>query len=292
MSKTLSFEVGIATATLYPTWSSGTSSDGGVDKVRGDLALQLIDAAIEKGYQIVIVDGGSSQEFKQALKDKVQHVYDQDEPGMSAGRRQAFSTVSQLSGVSVVCWTEPEKVSMVRDCLQIAATPVLNGEADIVVPSRDAASFATYPNYQVDFEVGVDRDWNRIVRDSGLMSETQDELDVCIGPRIIWNDPVILRYFMNRYRYKDIAEKESNTLELWPNALFTPLIHALKDGVKVVSIPVPYRHPEVQTHLESDSEQFRQKRAFQRQVLLEGAEAFIDYLQKVQDDPSVIIEAY
>lgn len=289
MNHFLPTEIGIATATLYPTWAEGAVRNASVDQVRGDLALELIDEANKKGFQIVVVDGGSSEAFEQAVRERTSNAFRQLEPGMSAGRRQALTAASSLTGVKVICWTEPEKVSIVRDCLEIAAIPLMSSEADIVVPSRDAASFATYPDYQAEFEIGVDRDWNDILRSHKLLKQDDPDLDACIGPRLMRNDVRLLSYFLNRYRYKNISD---NRLELWPNALFSPLIHAMKDGVNIVGVPVPYRHPESQTKYEQDNNGFRDKRAFQRDVLLTAAKDFVAYLQKSPDDPTVVIEKY
>lgn len=59
----------MATTTFYPSWEPGPSdANASADKVRGDLALKTIKAAADNGYQIAVVDGGSSPAFLEAVK--------------------------------------------------------------------------------------------------------------------------------------------------------------------------------------------------------------------------------
>jgi len=249
--------------------------------IRGDLALKTLAAAQEKGFQLTIVDGGSSAAFREAVKDKLKlPLSDEKERGMSGGRRQSFRETSCLSGVKAIVWTEPEKVSILQDCLSEAALPVLQGEADIVVPSRDDTAFSTYPEYQANYEKDANRVWNGILRRNGLLAEDAPDIDAWIGPRIIKNDPDILAPFLDKYEFEGRGESHYDKInpELWPDALFLPLVASLYKGRRVQSVPVPYRHPAEQTASEQDSPAFQAKRKEQFRTILVSTTHFIDYL--------------
>jgi hypothetical protein len=285
-------EIGIATATFYPGWYAGGIGDNPTaDKIRGDIALATMGEAMEKGYQSVVVDGGSAAEFLDALKKTGVTVEPQKEKGMSASRRQAFEAVSGLEGVSVVSWTEPEKTSIVADCIPYAVQPIINGDADIVIPTRDDAAFATYPEYQADFETTSNHLWNNILRRHGLIPNDAPDLDVWIGPRFFRNDPNIVRLFEDRYEFvaDTVSGLKKDAPELWPDALFIPIVAALKSGCRVMGVNVPYRHPAAQTAFEQNSEEFRQKRASQQENILKTT---IHFIRLLEDSPGARIKQF
>lgn len=255
--------IAVATTTFYPRWYPGeTQSHDITDKVRGDLAIRLIKEAVGKGYQIALVDGGSSQEFLSEVGLVGVVAHSEIERGMSASRRQAFEEARILEGVKVICWTEPEKISTIRDCLPLAILPILQGEADIVVPSRDEASFETYPDYQVKEEKRANRQWNDILRSRGLLAKDSPDLDVWFGPKFFKNDPEIVDLFLNKYEFRKRELKLDKIVdpELWPNALLLPIAAALYRGFRVKSIPVPYMHPREQTEIEVNDPEFRRRK--------------------------------
>lgn len=276
--------IAIATTTFYPTWGPGETESLSPDKVRGDLALDTIREALRKGFQVCVVDGGSSKGFRNAVSELGVGIVSEEEKGMSGSRRQTIETASYLEKAKVICWTEPEKVSIVRDCLPEAAMPILRGEADIVVPSRSDESFATYPKYQVKFEKRANRLWNNILRSRGLLPEDSPDIDAWVGPRFIRNHPLIIDLFLKRYSAVKGERKldEITDPELWPDATFLPLVAALKQGYRVKSVQVPYRHPEVQTTTEEDSESFRRKRDVQRKNIIVST---IHYIRMLEGDP-------
>jgi hypothetical protein len=285
-------EIGIATTTFYPGWYPGETGDSPTaDKIRGDIALVTIGEAMKKGYQSVVVDGGSATEFLDSLNKTGVAVETEKERGMSASRRQAFEAVSGLEGVSIVCWTEPEKTSIVADCIPYAVQPLINGDADIVIPGRNAEAFATYPEYQVDFETTSNILWNNILRRHDLLPEDAPDLDAWIGPRFFRNDPDIVRLFEDRYEFAadTLSGLKKDAPELWPNALFLPIVAALKSGYRVLGVDVPYRHPAQQTAFEQDSEEFRKKRAVQQENILKTT---IHFIRLLEDNPHARIKQF
>lgn len=279
IDRELHHKIGIASATFYPGWEptvEGHNQDPAKQspaKLRGDLALESARKATELGYQMVVVDGGSSAAFQEALRATGVTVEEERERGMSAGRRQAFKAVAAIPGVDVIAWVEPEKVSIVEAGLDDPAKAVLAGEADIVVPRRDAEAFATYPDYQAEYEQESNKAWNGILRRHGLLTEDQPDIDAWIGPRIFPNTSEMLELFTRRYRFKGETMRglKQDSPELWMNALFAPLVGALAAGKTVGVVDVPYRHPAQQTAQEIAMEQsggFADKRAFQQESLL------------------------
>lgn len=255
--------VAIATTTMYPKWYVGELRPGvdEVDKIRGDLAIETVTVATQFGYQVVVVDGGSSPDFNEQVETLGIKVLGQSRLGMSAGRQEAFEEASQLPGVEIICWTEPEKFSFVKDGVAEAVGPILNKEADVVIPKRDEAAFKTYPAYQAEYEQRANRVWNNVLRSSGYLTE-RENFDVWFGPRVFRNDPELLKLFLRNYSFKERGLKIDEVVkpDLWPNATFIPVVAALAEGYKVKSVGVTYEHPQAQTVIEQDSAVFRQKR--------------------------------
>ncbi len=295
VERALNHSIGIATTTFYREWFPGevdylTIKDPRIrtDKVRGDLAIQMLTEAHSRGFQLIVVDGGSSPEFQDALRNlgipmQQEEKDEQKKTTMSGSRRQAMREVSKLEGVEVIAWTEPEKISFVKDILPEVAKPILVGEADIVIPKRDTESFATYPDYQAAYEQRANELWNEILRrhppEHPLLSQGDEDLDMWFGPRLIrkGKDAKILELFMQRhnyYRIPNLSDTDTNEQqqrefdqiynpELWPDATFLPVIEALHAGLRVKSVLVHYEHPQAQTASEQDSEDFRRKRDIQ-----------------------------
>jgi hypothetical protein len=281
-SQAVLHQVSVATATRYPKWYAGLDVDGSVDKLRGDLALRTTAIAAELGRRTVVVDDGSSPAFVEALHgvDNTT-VAEQVNPGMSIGRQEAFKIAADDEGAKVICWTEPEKVSLVSDGMLGPARAILSGAADIVIPARDAAGFDSYPAVQSDFEQKSNHLFNGILRRHGLYPDDAPDLDMWIGPRFFRNTPELLDLFTRNYEFKGkgLNRLPKDSVGLWPNALFLPVIAALKDGYKVASVPIDYRHPAEQTAQEEGVTGFEDKRAFQQTSILAAVVHFIRRLE-------------
>ncbi len=244
--------IGIATATLYPDWHPEKAANS-ISQVRGNLAINFVKEVKSAGYQMVVVDGGSSSEFKSELANLGIQVRPEQQKGMSPGRRQAFREASSLPGVEVVCWSEPEKISFVRDCLPKAAIPILTGTADMVVPKRDEQALSTYQYDQIHAEEKTNRFWNDALRAHHLLPEDTEYFDFCFGPRLFRNTPHVREVFMKAFEFnqRGLALDRIINPELWPDASLLPIVTALHEGLRVVSVTVPYRHPEEQTKIET-----------------------------------------
>ena len=275
----------IATATFYKNWYPGplVNSEKDVDKIRGDLALQLFKDATEKGYQLVVVDGGSSSAFISEMENSRIEWSKEEERGMSPSRRQAFRIAAGRTGVKVIGWTEPEKIDIVSKSAESLSRPILSGDADIVVPRRTKKSFSTYPNYQVESERKLNSAWNDVFRKFGLLDEGENDLDVSFGPKFFRNDPKILSLFLARYEVLSSNATAAGLVrpDSYSNATFFPIPAALKEGFRVISVDVDdFVYPSLQANIESDSDSFRKKRLKQRTDIVSGAIEFGRFLNR------------
>lgn len=280
--------VAFAAITYYPKWYSGRlRSIKHTDKVRGDLAVEFCKKARESGYHVVIVDGKSTSTFVKAIKAI---------PGVrlvrrraikrSPNKRQALKLASEIPGVKVIIQTEAEKVSIVTDCVDLMAEPILRNDADIVVPKRKRELFeSTYPGYMYDSESEGNKLYNEGLRAYGLLTSAHDDLDLFFGPRAIKNDLKVLSLYMKRYHIDTHNLSFPSTyfdLEELSNAQFFPIILALKKKMKVVGVMVPFSYPKLQKENEEKGERelFLEKRKAQRLSLIVEMLHFLSYLDK------------
>lgn len=276
--------IAIATTTFYPGWYSGeTKGLEDVDKIRGDLFIKLAKETQDKGFQLAVIDGGSSDAFTEEVKEMGVDITSQKEKGMSASRREVFIKASKLDGVKVISWIEPEKVSIIRDNLPFAVLPILQGSVEIVVPKRSDESFATYPAYQVSYEKRANLLWNKILISKGLLPVNQ-ELDVWFGPKFFANKPKVLALFLRKYEYRKSGSELDKKVEpeQWANSIFIPIAAALQKGMRVASVDVHYEHPEIQFLSEKDDEKFKEKRELQlRNIII----STIHYIRLSESNP-------
>lgn len=276
--------IAIATTTFYPGWYSGEAKGlEDVDKIRGDLFIKLAKETRDKGFQLAVIDGGSSDAFSKEVKEMGVDITPQKEKGMSASRREAFIKASKLGEVRVISWVEPEKVSIIRDSLPFAVLPILQGSVEIVVPKRSDESLTTYPAYQASYEKRANILWNKILRSRGLLPVNQ-ELDVWFGPKFFANKPEVLALFLRKYEYGGGESKLDKKVdpEQWANAIFIPIVAALQKGMRVASVDVHYEYPETQFISEKDNEKFKEKRETQlRNIII----STIHYIRLSENSP-------
>lgn len=218
-------QIVLATTTRYAS----------VDEVRCRLAQQMVRAAHTEGFGIVVVDGSPTEEVRAALENAGAVVL-REETGatMGAGRRLALQEAGALCGTDGACaWIEPEKFPLVPSLRRLCA-PIFAGTAHITVPARTEAGFASYPAVQAFAE----QCGNAIF--AKLAGTT---LDMWFGPRAMHVRG--LAYF---------ARYAGDYGDRW-DAIFIPVLRALRDGLCVVSVPVDYCHPAEQTRVEADDRQ-------------------------------------
>lgn len=278
--------IAIVTGTFYPTWYEGDAKDPlSADKLRGDLALLSFASSQKKNYNLFVVDGGSSDEFKKAL-DRNQIAYEMQKQGGGYGpaRRQGLTLAESIAGVRVICQTEPEKISIVSDCIEIASLPILKNEADIVLPKRDAESLSTYPVLQAEQEQKANKLYNKILRSRGLLKENDPDLDFWVGVRLIANKPEVTELFKKIYQFKKgtTAIDANVNVEMYSNPLYFPVVEALYRGLRVRTVPVLYRHPLIQTEFEEGKTDFDTRRFRQRRTI---TTELIHFIRQIENSP-------
>lgn len=279
--------IAIALTTSYPRWYRGKLvSIKHTDKVRGDLALETIKIARKKGYQVVVADWQSTKTFRREIisiggVNLIRRLSEKRSPA----KRNALKKASLLEGVKVIILTEPEKVSLVKDCIQFIVEPILKQEADIVVPKRENILFEkSYPKYQYESEQEGNSVYNEELK-SHKFIEINDNFDMFFGPRAFSNTKPLVALFTKRYRFSIIHStlpKSYFDAEELSNTNFFPVVAALKKGLRVKSIEVPFEYPTSQKQNEDKGakEVFVEKRKAQKIGLVIELLHFVAYLEK------------
>lgn len=279
--------VALVSLTYYPKWYRGPlRSVKHTDKIRGDLAIDFAKKASEKGYHVVLIDGLSTNTFKKDVSAvKGVHFIKRRAKKRSPNRRLGITVASKIPGVKAIVLTEAEKVSIV-DSIDIIVEPILNNEADVVIPKREEKLFKdSYPDFQYYSEVEGNHIHNEALRAYGFLGPEDTDLDLFFGPRVFRNDKAILNLFMKRYfiATKNISfPKEFFDVEEYSNAQFFPVVLALKQKMKVKSIQIPFVYPKTQKQNEEkgETELFIEKRKAQRLGLIVELLHFLSYLDK------------
>lgn len=285
----------IAATTRYPNWHRGKSLDlSNTDKVRGDLAIQTIDEAIKHNYTVVINDGESSSEFKAELVKHGIVVLERSGKSRATARRQLIEYSSHVPGVRVIVRTEPEKVSLVENCIPQLADPILKNEADVVVPKRRQDLFSSsYPNYMYKSEIYANKKYNDILHEFKILP-SEEELDFFFGPVVFSNKPNILKFFLESF---DVRLKKEPVIgarkyldpQDFSNPQILGVVKALYMGIKVKSIEVPFRYPITQKENELiNKASFMHKRKRQKWETLDDLVEFIGYLNNPNDPKSLL----
>lgn len=280
--------IAIVATTSYPKWYRGRlRSIKHTDKIRGDLALELVRKTRNLGYQVVIADWISPRTYRKEL-GSIQGVIiiRRRTPKRSPSKRQALFKASKLPGVKIIVLTEPEKVSLIEDCIPLISEPILSGNADIVVPKRNDELFKkTYPSFQYESEVEGNRTYNEELRSHKLIDINDEDFDMFFGPRAFSNTKKIISLFMKRYHFSIVHAsfpKWYFDAEELSNSAFFPIVSALRKGLKVKSVEVPFKYPSIQKQNEGlgSPDVFLEKRKAQRVGLIVELLHFVAFLEK------------
>ena len=229
--------VAIATTTFYRL----ETEEG---RVRSEIAERTVRSALERGYDVSVVDGGSPDKFLRTLEDLGARVLKEvGGGGLGPGRRQALQSAYD-SGREVVGWTEPEKVYYIQE-LWKTAIPIIAEGVDLVVPAR--RSLEDYPTDQQHAE-----HFGNIF----FKNLTGHALDMWFGPRTFSGE--VSDYFLNY---------DGKYGDLW-DAHHIPVLDMIHDGKRVLSVLIDYRHPTEQTKNEEGDPEFGMKRYKQLENLV------------------------
>lgn len=279
--------IAFAVITFYPKWYRGNvQSIRHTDKVRGDLALEFLTKATQKGYNVAVVDGNSSKSFKKELASFSNiKVVRRKGYKRSPSKRQAYKLAAAMEGVSVIIAAEAEKVSLINAAQEIAK-PLVTNKADIVVPKREQALFKeTYPAYMYESEVEGNTLYNEQLKLYGFLTDRSEELDMFFGPRAFRNDKKLVKLFCSKFLFHignhTLPDQYFDPEEL-SNASFFPIVQALRKGLRVETVTVPFVYPKLQKENESIGavEFFIEKRRAQRLGLLVELMHFLTNLDR------------
>lgn len=243
------------------------------DGIRGDLALESLNKALSLGVRVVASDGGSSPDFLSALEiftDRGLTLVRSGAPQRGPQRRKAFETATLLPDGRVIVYTQPEKVSLVNHLVEISR-PILEGNADIVIPKRNPELFEqSYPDYMRESELRVNKTYNWLTHKAKLLGKDQS-LDWFFGPVVFRNDPEIVALFLKRYELKGVIRSRAGAKldpEMHSDGHYFPIIEALFLNKHVASVEVPFVYPPMQRANEMSPEKIED---FKRRRLLDGA---------------------
>mmetsp|Transcript_1407 Transcript_1407/g.3006 ORF Transcript_1407/g.3006 Transcript_1407/m.3006 type:complete len:287 (+) Transcript_1407:126-986(+) len=190
----------VITVTYYPDTTD----------IRFQLAIKLCKLAVEQQLHLFIVDGSPDHRaVKKQLTDAVGstsyiHFIEQGKEPCHSGKggalRQAIEEAQEWieDGAerpndreclkkqlqeAVICFTEPEKVDLMNHIHDIAR-PLLNGNADAVVPTRNDELFRqTYPMEQYHSESFGNMHFSLLAKKfEGFQREGATKLDWLFGP--------------------------------------------------------------------------------------------------------------
>lgn len=238
--RNISNKVAVAITTFY-------NPNDENDIYRASLAKSVVRKATDLGYEVILVDGGSSDELLKEFEQYGARLYTQLSRGMGSSRRQAIREAHN-TGRSIIAWTEPEKEDYIPKIVD-TAFPIITGSADLVVPRRK--SLRSYPTAQQYAELFGNTFWKEL---------TGTNLDVWFGPRT-WRRE-LSDYFLNY---------DGTYGDKW-DSIFIPVMDAIADGKKISGVEIEYTHPSRQTGLEEHDLTFSKKRLEQLENLILGLE--------------------
>ena len=282
-----SSHIALTIITYYPKWYPGKLENiADTDKVRGDLALEFIRKALLQDYKIVLVDGKSSESFKKELLQFLGiTIIKRRGYKRSPAKRQAFKTASKIPNIKVIIAVEAEKVSFL-DSIPLLINPILQNSVDIVIPKREEKLFfQSYPDYMLNSEREGNRSYNKQLKLYKLLPENGKELDMFFGPRVFANAPKVLSVFMKKFNFEltnPNFPKEYFDPEELSDTQYFPIVLALKKGLRVKSIEIPFKYPITQkeNELARANDVFLEKRKGQHEGLLVELEHLLKHITK------------
>lgn len=284
LSPDIARETAFVTTTLFRNFNPESKNPKDIDSVRGRLALQTLDFAKQQDISIILVDDGSSPQFRKALS-RLGLAFIEGGKGMGEGRRISFLRAMELPGIKYILWSEPEKTSLIRYCLPLFITPLVSGEAEMVVANRDLAAFKTYPDYQLITEIRANKLMNKMIKKHGLWPEKSADIDFLFAPRFYLKNSRNKAYLTEKFE-STRARGTSHEIDLdkWPASIVIPVIRGLFDGKTlgqgfVTVVELPYQHPKEQTESEIDSPELAQKRLAQYNHFVCSASRMVMYLE-------------
>lgn len=116
-----------------------------------------------------------------------------------------------------------------------------------------------------------------------LLPQDSNNIDLLFGPRVFTNTPKVLALFTKKY-LSAIEHSDDEALidpEELSNALYFPIVMALKKGFKVKGVKIPFSYPKIQKDnaTRGAREFFEEKRKNQRVGTILELMYFLDHLK-------------
>ncbi|MFZ3077905.1 MAG: glycosyltransferase [Candidatus Aenigmatarchaeota archaeon] len=192
------------------TWDGGISAEGG--KI-----IKTMRELKKYGYDVITVDGGSSKETIEGMRESGAKIYRQKGKGIGSAMKESIRHAYD-SGADAIVYMESDKYSYPKE-IEKTIGPVLGGKADLVVPSRSAKSFLTYPPFQILTESLINASISVILKNFA---------DYTYGSRTFGRK--VAPYFFES-RYSD-----------W-GVMYNPLKRLKQDGFKTKAVYVDVSFP-------------------------------------------------
>jgi hypothetical protein len=258
------------------------------DNLRGSLAVESLQQLINQGVRVVIVDGGSSDSFRNEVSNIGGTLLYQKEKGYSESRREGIKhAFDQVGKVGVIMQMEPEKVSLTSpEMMSALINPVSKGECDLTILDRGfkigeisedtnkwfeektEENYAGYPAYQAHSETYLNKIMSNILREVSGKGDLPD-FDLLNGTRVF--SAKLYGDFMNVIK---MDSKISANPDQYFNAVYlAPFLMASRGmvgrirQVDYVSLNKEPFYPKLQAKLEKLSPSFKAKRDKQREQL-------------------------
>lgn len=210
-------------------------------------ALRTAEEARVNELHLYIVSGCPNPICDELLRERGAEVVKEVDHGMGASRRQGIREVVKKYDPGAVVWLEPEKYPLVAH-LEASIQAIGRGQADLVVPRR--TTLESYPKYQELSELRANHAMGAIT--------SRGDLDLMFGPRVMGRKAIPLF----------LAYGPEYGGDQW-HVLFAPVVWAIKKGLKLLSVTVPYVHPLEQTTREEGNAEMDSRRDIQRVELIE-----------------------
>lgn len=316
-------EIYILSPVFQPNWYPGEvdfENKGSLsDKIRGDLILKNIEKADELGYSVVIVySANENPDFIEAMKNMAEIenkeskknkiiIKGQEIEGYSQARREAIWAARQpMNGCEVMVMLELEK-PMIEHIPEMVL-PVIKGCADITITDRQIISSGELsneaesvdenlrglPRYQARSEKKFSKWLNSFLKEEGMVPSDFQEID-WMGNRAWKNDSILNQMALVRYGVKAEGVDANIRPDHLSAALFFPLVETLYKNViadrnggkkiKLVSVPIDYHHPSIQSELENNDLNFIKKRDTQREML---TKEMIEYVKMLKNEGNIL----
>lgn len=232
------------------------------EEVRFKLACDTIHRARVFGLTVVVVDNSPDRTIVEEFKNLGAIVFRQQTKGMGTSRCEAVSyALRTFPEKRVIVWIEPEKADMIKFIIDLAM-PILSGNADIVHAGRTEKSWLTYPEFQRQTEILVNKEWAEMMGHPSCS-------DLMFGPVAFARNLAIS--FMLFQHLKDFGVNYDNCVQLYVSAL------AKLYGARFAYVKVDFIYPSSQREEEETtlSGEMGKKRLWQSRVVLNGIKKII-----------------